>query len=191
MRIGVLSLQGAFKEHVEVLKILGVEVLPIRLPKELDNLDGLIIPGGESTTISRLMLDFGLMQPIRDLAESGLPILGTCAGMVMLAREVPSFNLETLGLMNITVRRNVFGSQVDSFESDLEVPALGQKPFHAIFIRAPVIEKSDSRVEILAELGNGTAVAARQGKLVALAFHPELTGDPRFHRYYLDIVAAG
>lgn len=191
MRIGVLALQGAFIEHAKVLQLLGVEASPIRLPKELDSLDGLIIPGGESTTISRLMLDFGLMQPIRDLAESGLPVLGTCAGMVLLARNLAEFNLETLGLMDITVRRNVFGSQVDSFEADLKVPALGQQPFHAIFIRAPAIEKSGSRIEILAELDNGTAVAARQGKLMAVAFHPELSGDLRFHQYYLDIVAAG
>lgn len=190
MRIGVLALQGAFIEHVEVLQLLGVEALPIRLPKELDGLDGLIIPGGESTTISRLMADFGLMQPIRDLAASGLPVLGTCAGMVLLARELVGFNLETLGLMDITVRRNVFGSQVDSFEADLEVPALGEQPFHAIFIRAPVIEKSNPEVEILAKLGNEKAVAARQGNLVSVAFHPELAGDLRFHKYFLDIVAA-
>ena len=191
MRIGVLALQGAFAEHAEVLRLLGVEAVPVRLPKELDSVDGLIIPGGESTTISQLMLDFGLMQPVRDLAESGLPVLGTCAGMILLARDLADFNLETLGLMDITVRRNVFGSQVDSFEADLEVPVLGQEPFHAVFIRAPVIEKTDRKVEILAKLSNETAVAARQGKLVALAFHPELTGDLRFHRYYLDIVATG
>lgn len=191
MRIGVLALQGAFKEHADVLKHMGVEALPVRLPEELDSLDGLIIPGGESTTISRLMLDFGLMQPLRDLINSGLPVLGTCAGMVLLAQEVSDFSLETLGLMSITVRRNIFGSQVDSFEADLEVPALGQQPFHAIFIRAPVIEKADSRVEILAKLPNGTIVAARQGKMLAIAFHPELAGDLRLHRYFLDKITSG
>ena len=190
MKIGVLALQGAFIEHADVLRQIGVEALPVRLPKELDGLDGLIIPGGESTAISRLMLDFQLMQPVRDLAQAGLPILGTCAGMILLAKEVPHFSLETLGLMDIKVRRNAFGRQVDSFETDLEMPALGKPPFHAIFIRAPAIEKTGSKVKILAKLSNGTVVAARQGKLVAAAFHPELTEDLRFHKYFLDMIAS-
>lgn len=191
MRIGVLALQGAFIEHVDVLQRLKVEALPVYLPKELEGLDGLIIPGGESTTISRLMLDFQLMQPVRDLAQAGFPILGTCTGMVLLAREVSDFRLETLGLMNIKVKRNAFGRQVDSFETEINMPTLGEQLFHAVFIRAPIIEKADSKVEILAKLSNGFAVAAKQGKLVAAAFHPELTDDLRFHRYFLDIVASG
>ena len=191
MRIGVLALQGSFVEHMEVLRRLDVEALPVYLPGELDGLDGLIIPGGESTTISRLMLDFGLMQPVRDLAQVDLPIMGTCAGMTLLAREVPDFNLETLKLMDMNVRRNAFGRQLDSFETDLKMPILGKEPFHAIFIRAPIIEKADSKVEILAKLSNGVAVAARQGKLVAAAFHPELTSDLRFHRYFLEIITSG
>lgn len=191
MRIGVLALQGAFIEHLHILQHLGVEALPVRLPEELDGLDGLIIPGGESTTISRLMLDFQLMQPVRDSARKGLPVLGTCAGMILLAKEVPKFALETLGLMDMTVKRNAFGRQVDSFEADLAMPALGEQPFHAIFIRAPIIEKANSEVEILAKLSDDVAIAARQGKLVAAAFHPELTQDLRFHRYFLDIVASG
>lgn len=160
----------------------------VRLPVELEGLDSLIIPGGESTTMSRLMLDLHLMQPIKNLAEAGFPIMGTCAGMILLAKMVPGFLLQTLGLMDITVRRNAFGSQVDSFETDLEMPALGKLPFHAVFIRAPIIEKANSTVEILGKLSNGTTVAARQGKLIAAAFHPELTADLRFHRYFLDIV---
>jgi len=191
MRIGVLALQGAFIEHIEALQRLKVEALPVYLPKELEGLDGLIIPGGEGTTISRLMLDFQLMQPVRDLAQAGFPILGTCAGMILLAREVSDFWLETLGLMDIKVRRNAFGRQVDSFETEIKMPALGDQPFHAVFIRAPIIEKADSKVEILAKLSNGVAVAARQGKLLAAAFHPELTDNLRFHRYFLDIVASG
>jgi 5'-phosphate synthase pdxT subunit len=191
MRIGVLALQGAFIEHIEALQRLKVEALPVYLPEELQGLDGLIIPGGESTTISRLMVDVQLMQPVRDLAQAGLPIWGTCAGMVLLAREVSDFSLETLGLMDIGVRRNAFGRQVDSFETEVKMPALGEQPFHAIFIRAPIIEKADSKVEVLAKLSNGFAVAARQGKLVAAAFHPELTDDLRFHRYFLDLVASG
>ena len=188
MKIGVLALQGAFIEHVQILQQLDVEASPVRLPEELDGLNGLIIPGGESTTVSRLMLDLHLMQPIKNLAEAGFSIMGTCAGMILLAKTVPGFPLQTLGLMDITVRRNAFGSQVDSFETDLEMPALGELPFHAVFIRAPIIEKANSTVEILGKLSDGTTVAARQGKLIAVAFHPELTADLRFHRYFLDIV---
>ncbi len=191
MRIGVLALQGAFIEHINIIQRLGSEALAVRLPTELAGIDGLIIPGGESTVISQLMLDFKFMQPIRDLAQAGLPVLGTCAGMTLLAREVPDFNLEILRLMGIKVRRNAFGRQVDSFETDLEMPVLGKKPFRAIFIRAPIIENADSEVEILAELSDGVAVAALQGKLVAAAFHPELSEDLRFHQYFLDIVASG
>jgi 5'-phosphate synthase pdxT subunit len=191
MRIGVLALQGAFIEHIEALLRLKVEALPVCLPEELQGLDGLIIPGGESTTISRLMVDFRLMQPVRDLAQAGMPIWGTCAGMILLAREVSDWRLETLGLMDIRVRRNAFGRQVDSFETEVKMPALGEQPFHAVFIRAPIIEKADSKVEVLAKLSNGFAVAARQGKQVAAAFHPELTDDLRFHRYFLDLVASG
>jgi len=177
-------------EHIEALQRLKAKALPVYLPKELEGLDGLIIPGGESTTISRLMVDFQLMQPVRDLAQAGFPILGTCAGMILLAREVSDFRLETLGLMNIKVKRNAFGRQVDSFETEIEMPALGEQPFHAIFIRAPLIEQADSKVEILAKLSNGAAVAAKQGKVVASAFHPELTDDLRFHRYFLDVVSS-
>ena len=191
MRIGVLALQGAFIEHIDIIQQLGFEASAVRLPTELDGLNGFIIPGGESTTISRLMLEYNLMQPVRDLARAGLPVLGTCAGTILLARDVPDFDLETLQLMDIKVRRNAFGSQVDSFEADLEMPVLGEKLFHAIFIRAPVIEKTGPEVEVLAELSNGVTVAVRQGKLVAAAFHPELTNDLRFHRYFLDIITSG
>jgi len=191
LKIGVLALQGAFIEHIEVLHRLEIEASPVNLPEELYTLDGLIIPGGESTTISRLMLDYKLMQPVRDLAHKGLPVLGTCAGLVLMAQEVLDFNLETLGLMNMTVKRNAFGSQVDSFETEIEIPVLNGEPFHGIFIRAPIIERTDPEVEILARLADGVAVATRQGKLVAVAFHPELTDDLRFHRYFLDIVASG
>ncbi len=189
MKIGILALQGAFIEHSQAIERLGAEAPTVRLPGQLHGLDGLIIPGGESTTMSRLMVEYRLLQPLKDLAREGLPILGTCAGMILMARSVPDFTLQTLGLMDITVRRNAFGSQVDSFEADLKMPVLGQQPFHAVFIRrAPIIEAADSSVEVLARLLNGTAVAARQGNLLAAAFHPELTSDLRFHRYFLDIV---
>jgi len=189
MRIGVLAVQGAFAEHLALLRQLEVETLPVRLPSELRTSDGLIIPGGESTTISRLMLDYNLVDEIRNLARSGLPILGTCAGLILLAREILDHDVEPLGLMDIAVRRNAFGRQKDSFETELKIPVLGEKSFPGVFIRAPVIEQANSKVEILARLNNGTIVAARQGKLLASAFHPELTNDLRFHQYFLDIVA--
>ena len=188
MKIGVLASQGAFAEHIAILHQLKVEALPIRLPRELNGLNGLIIPGGESSSISKLMLDYHLMNEVRNLAEDGLPILGTCAGMVLLASKVSDLDIEPLGAMDITVRRNAFGRQIDSFEAELSMPVLGEKPFPGIFIRAPLIEQANSEVEILARLNGGTAVAARQGKLLASAFHPELTDDLRFHQYFVDIV---
>ncbi len=188
MKIGVLASQGAFVEHIAILHQLGVEALPVRLPRELDGLDGLIIPGGESTTISKLMLDYNLTDEIRNLAENGLPIFGTCAGMIILANKIPDSEAEPLGLMKIEVRRNAFGRQVDSFETELSIPVLGKEPFPSIFIRAPIIEQANSEVEILARLTDGTGVAARQGKLLACAFHPELTDDLRFHQYFIGIV---
>jgi 5'-phosphate synthase pdxT subunit len=190
MKIGVLALQGAFVEHARILQQLDVEASLVRLPKELVGLDGLVIPGGESTTISKLMADFGLMQPLRALAQAGLPILGTCAGMILLARDVGGNSVPSLGAMDIEVKRNAFGRQVDSFEADIDIPALGAPPFHAIFIRAPIVEKVGPEVEALARLSDGTVIAARQDKLVASAFHPELTSDLRFHRYFLEIAAS-
>lgn len=190
MKVGVLALQGAFVEHISVVWRLGAEASPVRLPGELDGLDGLIIPGGESTAILKLMQSFKFIQPLRELVKGGFPIWGTCAGMVCLAKEVSHDDMETLAAMDIVVKRNAFGRQVDSFETELPVPALGDKPFPAVFIRAPIIENMDSRVDILARLPDGTVVAAKQGKLVATAFHPELSDDSRFHRYFLGIAAS-
>ena len=189
MKIGVLASQGAFAEHITILCQLGVEAVPVRLPQELTGLDGLIIPGGESTSINRLMLDYNLASEIRTLAKSGLPIFGTCAGMILMAEKNSDSYPEPLGVMSITVRRNAFGRQKESFETELLIPVLGEKPFPGVFIRAPVIEQTNGEVEILARLADGALVAARQGKLLALAFHPELTNDLRFHQYFLDIVA--
>ena len=189
MRIGVLASQGAFVEHIAILHQLKVEAVPVRLPQELMGLDGLIIPGGESTSISKLMLDYNLASEIKNLAKNGLPILGTCAGMILLANKIPDSMVEPLGVMEITVRRNAFGRQKDSFETELSIPVLGEEPFPGVFIRAPIIEQANSGVEILAKLAEGKSVAARQGKLLASAFHPELTSDLRFHQYFLDIVA--
>jgi 5'-phosphate synthase pdxT subunit len=189
MKIGVLAAQGAFIEHIAALNNLNTEAVPVRLPGELKGLDGLIIPGGESTTISRLMNGYNLMGEISSRAGEGMPVFGTCAGMILIAKNITGNGTASLALMDITVKRNAFGRQVDSFETDLAVPALGKEPFHAVFIRAPVIEKYDKGVEVLAKLENGAVVAVRQGKLLATAFHPELTNDSRFHQYFLDIIS--
>lgn len=188
-RIGVLAAQGAFSEHIAALKQLGAEAIPVRLPQDLANLDGLIIPGGESTTISKLMLDYQLSDEIKRLAKAGLPVFGTCAGMILLADDVPDSEVKPLGLMHIRVRRNAFGRQQESFETELAIPALGKKPFPAVFIRAPRIEQVNNGVEILAKLDDSSVAAVRQDNLLASAFHPELTGDLRFHRYFLDIIS--
>ncbi|NOZ28786.1 MAG: pyridoxal 5'-phosphate synthase glutaminase subunit PdxT [Chloroflexi bacterium] len=193
MRIGVLALQGAFIEHIQILQALGVGAEPVRLPVELEGLDGLIIPGGESTTIGKLAAAYGLLEPIRRMAEAGKPVWGTCAGLILLAREVEGGAPPCLGLMGIRVRRNAFGRQVASFEAELSVPALDAvadpgergRPFHAVFIRAPQIVRVGDGVTTLARLEGGTIVAAQQGNLLATAFHPELTMDTRFHRYFL------
>jgi len=193
MKIGVLALQGAFIEHIQILQALGVEARPVRLPAELEGLDGLIIPGGESTTIGKLAATYGLLEPIRRMAEAGKLIWGTCAGLILLAREVEGGAPPCLGLMDIRVRRNAFGRQVASFEAALPIPALDAiagpgeqgRPFHAVFIRAPQIVQAGDGVTTLARLEDGTIVAAQQGNLLATAFHPELTTDTRFHRYFL------
>ena len=187
MKIGVLALQGAVTEHIGMLSALDTEAVPVRLPSELNGLDALIIPGGESTTISKMLSDYDLTEPIRKLANQGFPLFGTCAGMVLLAKKVPDLDMEPIGVMDIEVKRNAFGRQVDSFETDLQIPALGNGTFHGIFIRAPIIEKAKRGVEILCQL-NGAPVAARQGKLLACAFHPELSGDLRLHRYFVNLV---
>jgi len=190
MRIGVLALQGAFAEHIAVLQQLAVEASPIRLSSELNSLDGLIIPGGESNSTLKLMRDFNLAQPLREIAQTGFPIMGTCAGVICLAKKISNSNMETLATMDMVVRHNTFGRQIDSFEAELPMPALGDKPFPAIFIRAPIIAKTGPQVEILARLPNGIAVAARQEKLVVTAFHPELSHDLRFHSYFVKIAAS-
>jgi 5'-phosphate synthase pdxT subunit len=191
MKIGVLALQGAFIEHIKILRGLGVETAEVRLPEDLAGLDGLIIPGGESTTIGKLATIYNLMEPLRDFAAEK-PVWGTCAGMIFIAKEI-GVDQPLLGLMDIVVERNAFGRQVDSFEVDLDVPQLnnGQSiPFPAVFIRAPRLISGDegAGVVILARLADGTAVAAQQGHWLATSFHPELTDDNRFHRYFLNLV---
>ncbi len=183
MNFGVLALQGDFAEHAAVLRRLGHTAVEVRWPRDLDGVDGLIIPGGESTTIGKLAVKYDLLDPIRELAQRR-PIWGTCAGAILLSRDARR-DQPLLGLMDLTVERNAFGRQVDSFETDLDVPALpGERPFHAVFIRAPLIESAGPGVAVLARLPDGRIVAAQQGRLLATSFHPELTGDDRFHAYF-------
>jgi len=193
-RIGVLALQGDFREHARALRRLGVEASEVRLPHHLAGLDGLILPGGESTTMGKLAVEFGLLEPLRGLAASGLPMWGTCAGLILLARDA-GHDQPLVGALDVTVQRNAFGRQVDSFEADLNVPALAdpRPPFRAVFIRAPLITRIGPDVEVLARLDRaegrtGEIVAVRQGHLLATAFHPELTDDGRFHSYFLTLM---
>ena len=184
-KIGVLALQGDFAEHVQMLKQLDVEPVEVRLPKHIEGISGLIIPGGESTTITKLMGLYDLTKAVKDKAASQMPIWGTCAGMIVVSQNIIEAGLPPMGLIDLDVRRNAYGRQVDSFETDLSVPALGEEPFHAIFIRAPIIQRLGPEVEMLAQLPDGGPVAARQHRVMVTSFHPELTGDDRFHRYFL------
>lgn len=188
MRIGVLALQGAFLEHEKVLRSLGCDTVQVRKKEHLDGLDGLILPGGESTTIGKLMDQFELTDPVREMAGDGMPLFGTCAGLIMMAKEIVDSDQLRLGLMNIVAHRNAFGRQVDSFETDLEVKGLGTEPFRAVFIRAPYIKEVRNGVEVLAAVGD-KVVLAREGSLLAAAFHPELTEDTRIHQYFLKMAA--
>lgn len=193
LRIGVLALQGDFAEHIAMLRRLGVEAVEVRLAEQLDGLDGLIMPGGESTTFGKLASDFGLIEPLRQFGRQK-PIWGTCAGAIFLSKDAHR-DQPLLKLMDITVERNAFGRQVASFEVDLDVPALKtvsdeDLPFHAIFIRAPLIDSVGEGVQVLARLEDGRIVAAQQGHWLATSFHPELTGDPRFHQYFLRLASA-
>jgi len=190
MTVGVLALQGDVREHLEVLRRIGVAPVEVRLPQHLAAVDRLIIPGGESTTIGRLLYRYQLLEPLRARAGRDLAVWGTCAGAILLAREVldaKQGGQPTIGIMEMTVRRNAYGSQLESFETPLMVPALGTPPLPGVFIRAPRIEAIGREVEVLARLPDGTIVAARQGRLLATTFHPELTDDDRMHRFFLEL----
>ena len=189
MRIGVLAVQGAFIEHARTLRAIGVEPVEVRLPSELAGLAGLILPGGESTAMRRLIDRWGLRRPILDMARGGAPILGTCAGMILLATEITDGDPPVFRLLDIAVRRNAFGRQLDSFEADLAVPILGDVPVHGIFIRAPVVERVGPAVDVVARLDDGRVVAVRQRNVLATAFHPELAGETRFHRLLATMAA--
>ena len=186
-KVGVLAIQGDFAEHCKIFGDLGVEVSEVRLPHQLDEVGGLVIPGGESTTITKLMNIYELVEPVKRFVESGRPLWGTCAGMIVCSRRVVEDVLEPMDLIDLDVRRNAFGSQIDSFEADLPVPALGDVPFHAVFIRAPWIERMGPDVDLITQLANGTPVAARQGNVLVTSFHPELTEDSRFHNMFLEM----
>ena len=189
MTVGVLALQGDFREHEALLQRMGVPVTQVRLPKHLAQVERLIIPGGESTTIGKLLTIYDLLEPVRRRAQSGMPLWGTCAGAILMARTIVDGRegQPSLALMDITARRNAFGSQLDSFEADLAIDALGEEPLRAVFIRAPILEAPGEGVEVLAQLEDGRVVAARQDRLLVTAFHPELTPDDRMHRYFLEL----
>jgi 5'-phosphate synthase pdxT subunit len=191
-RVGVLALQGDFREHIAVLRGLGADAVPVKRPEELEHLEGLVIPGGESSVMDKLSRLFGLAEPLKAVIASGLPVYGTCAGLIMLADTVLDSidGQQTLGGFDIAVRRNAFGSQLDSFETDLDIPVLGAPPVHAVFIRAPVVESVGEGAIALAELADGRVVAVEQGNLLGTSFHPEMTGDTRFHEYFLRKISA-
>ena len=189
MKIGVLALQGAFREHLQTLASIGVDGVPVRLPEDLDGVSGLILPGGESTTMRNLIERWSLAEPIRQLAATGAPLFGTCAGMIVLSKEIVGGEAPVLPLLDVTVERNAFGRQLDSFEADLSVPVLGDTPVHAVFIRAPVIENVGPDVDVLARLDDGRIVAVRERNVIATSFHPELAGETRFHRLVATMAA--
>ena len=189
MKIGVLALQGAFREHLDTLETIGVEGVRVREPADLDGISGLILPGGESTTMRQLIERWKLTDPINALADRGAPIFGTCAGMIVLASEIAGGEPPILPMLDVTVERNAFGRQLDSFEAELEVPVLGGTPVHAVFIRAPIIERTGPDVDVLAKLDDDRVVAVRQRNVIATAFHPELAGETRFHRLIATMAA--
>jgi len=191
-RVGVLALQGDFREHLLVLRELGADAVPVRRESELDEVTGLVIPGGESSVMDKLSRTFGLAEPLKARIAEGMPVYGTCAGLIMLADTVlDAINgQQSLGGFDIAVRRNAFGNQLDSFETDLDIPELGGPPVHAVFIRAPVVETVGPRAHTLAALDDGRVVAVEQGNLLGTSFHPEMTDDYRFHQRFLDTVRA-
>ena len=182
MKIGVLAMQGAFAEHIEILRQVGAEGIQVRLPRDLAGVSGLILPGGESTTMRKLIDRWGLREPIRRLIDSGTPVLGTCAGMILLSGHILDGDEPVFPVLDMDIKRNAFGRQLDSFEADLAVPLLGERPVHGVFIRAPVVERVGPTVEVLGRLDDGRIVAVRERNVIATAFHPELAGETRFHR---------
>jgi pyridoxal 5'-phosphate synthase pdxT subunit len=190
VKIGVLAVQGAFAEHLNVLRQIGAEGVAVRLPADLDGVSGLILPGGESTAIRKLVDRWGLREPIQELADRGAPIFGTCAGMILLSRDITDGDEAVWPLLDVSVKRNAFGRQLDSFEADIQVPVLGDLPVHGVFIRAPVIERVGPDVDVIGRLDDGRVVAVRQRNVLATAFHPELAGETRFHSLLVTMAGA-
>lgn len=189
-RIGILAVQGDVREHANALREVGAEPVEVRLPRDLVGLDALILPGGESTTMRKLIDLYGLREPIVALAHGGTPVYGTCAGMILLADRIADGDEPVLRLLDITVERNAYGRQLDSFEADLAIPSLGDEPLHGVFIRAPVVSQVGPKVEVLARDADGRPIAVRQGRVIATAFHPELTPDRRLHRLLVELIAS-
>jgi 5'-phosphate synthase pdxT subunit len=187
-RIGILALQGDVREHANALREVGADPVEVRLPRDLVGLGGLILPGGESTTMRKLIDLYGLREPIVALARGGAALYGTCAGMILLADRLADGDEPVLRLLDITVERNAYGRQLDSFEADIDIPSLGDEPMHGVFIRAPVVSEVGPDVEVLARDPDGRPIAVRQGRVMATAFHPELTGDRRLHRLLLELI---
>jgi 5'-phosphate synthase pdxT subunit len=190
--VGVLALQGDFREHIAVLTSLGADVITVRRPEEVALISGLVIPGGESSVMDKLSRSFGVADALKDRIADGMPVYGTCAGLIMIADRILDGirGQQSLGGLDVAVRRNAFGAQTESFEADLDVPELGDPPMHAVFIRAPVVAELGENARALATLDDGTVVAVEQGNLIGTSFHPEMTADYRFHQYFLDKVAA-
>ena len=187
-RVGILAVQGAVREHVEAVRAIGADPVLVRLPADFVDLDALILPGGESTTMRRMIDQYGLREPIRAMARAGAPMLGTCAGMILLADRLADGEEPVLRLLDVEVQRNAYGRQLDSFEADLDVPALGPEQLHGVFIRAPILSEIGPKAEVLARDPQGRPIAVRQGQVLATAFHPELTGDRRMHRLLLSLL---
>jgi pyridoxal 5'-phosphate synthase pdxT subunit len=187
-RIGVLAVQGAVREHLQAIRDIGAEPVTVRLPADFEGLDALILPGGESTTMRRFIDRYGLREPILAMAGRGAPMLGTCAGMILLAERLTDGDEPVLGLLDVSVERNAYGRQLDSYEAEVTLPAIGDEPLHGVFIRAPVVVDAGPGVEVLARDAEGRIIAVRQGRVLATAFHPELTGDRRLHRFLLELV---
>ncbi|MCD4783934.1 MAG: pyridoxal 5'-phosphate synthase glutaminase subunit PdxT [Candidatus Eremiobacteraeota bacterium] len=189
LKIGVLAMQGAFEEHIQILDSMGIETIEVRLKDQLADIDGLIIPGGESTTMGKMLNRYDLLEALREKGNSGFPMFGTCAGMIMMSKKVEDGlpGQPLLELMDITTIRNAFGRQIESFEADLDVSEIGERPFHGVFIRAPIIKCVNGTVDVLARFENNI-VAVRQDNLLATSFHPEIAGDSRFHEYFVNIV---
>lgn len=191
-RVGVLALQGDVREHAQALTDLGADVRLVRRSEDLAAVHGLVLPGGESSVIDKLSRAFGMQQPIREAIAAGMPMYGTCAGLILLADRITDGidGQQTFGGLDVTVQRNAFGGQVESFETDLDIPELGEEPVHAVFIRAPIVQHVGGGAQALAALDDGRVVAVQQGALLGTSFHPEMTGERRFHRHFLDLVRA-